>query len=197
MRVGVVLLSAGSGSRMNTDMPKQYMMIEGHPVLYYSLYEFEKCPYERYNSVYNGLKLIKDNEYVMIHDGARPCIDGVLIERLIKAVIEDDAVIPAVSSKDTIKIADDNGYVVSTPKRDNVWSVQTPQTFRLKPLWDAFDRYMSADDMAGVTDDAMVWEMYNEKPVRIVAGEYSNIKLTTPEDVEPIKMFLGNKIRNL
>lgn len=233
MRFGVVLLSAGSGSRMNSDIPKQYMMIEGHPVLYYSLYEFEKCPYvsdivivaageyhdmimkdivkaggfrkvsavteggkERYNSVYNGLNALKDVDYVMIHDGARPCINAQLLHRLVKEVIKDDAVVPAVLSKDTIRIADDNGYVISTPKRDNVWNVQTPQTFKMKPLCEAFNKYMSSDNDVRVTDDAMIWEMYNEQPVRLVAGAYSNIKITTAEDIEPVKMFLKkiNKI---
>lgn len=71
---------------------------------------------ERYNSVYNGLKELKDVDYVMIHDGARPCINSELLHRLITGVMTDEAVVPAVPSKDTIRLADDNGYVISTPK---------------------------------------------------------------------------------
>lgn len=227
IRFGVVLLSAGTGSRMNSDIPKQYIVIEGHPLLYYSLYEFEMCPYvseivivaaeqyhgmimkdivtaggfskvsavteggkERYNSVYNGLKKLKDVDYVMIHDGARPCINSELLHRLITGVMTDEAVVPAVPSKDTIRLADDNGYVISTPRRDSVWNVQTPQTFKMAPLMEAFNKYMSSKDNVQVTDDAMIWEMYNERPVRIIMGDYSNIKLTTSEDLEPVKLFL-------
>lgn len=137
---------------------------------------------ERFNSVYNGLTAMDSNDYVMIHDGARPCISRELIERLQEAVIEAKACVPAVSSKDTIKIADEYGYVRSTPKRSDVWNVQTPQTFEYEGIRSAFDKYMKSQDVI-VTDDSMVWEIYNNKPVKIVIGDYTNIKITTPDDL--------------
>lgn len=219
---GVVLLAGGRGSRMNSDVPKQYMDIGKKPVLYYSLKQFEdnssvkgiilvvsrsdidmvrytiverygfkkvKCIVEggaeRFNSVYNGLLALdnSDYEYVMIHDGARPCISQKLLTSLQTTVIKEKACIPAVPSKDTVKLADDSGYVKLTPDRSTVWNVQTPQTFELSGILSAFRRYMKKQDVL-VTDDSMVWELHNSSPVKLIMGDYTNIKITTPEDIE-------------
>jgi len=232
-RYAVIVLSAGSGSRMKSNIAKQYMMLNNKIILSYSLDTFEKddeisdivivasesdidmvnkdivSKYgykkisavvaggkERYESVYNGLKAIAGNkttpDYVMIHDGARPFISKEVTDRLKYAVVENEACIPAVKSKDTIRISDDDGYVKMTPKRDNVWNVQTPQTFDYPGLKQAFDTYMSDISLYGaVTDDAMVWELVTGKTVKIVEGDYNNIKITTPEDIAVAEGILG------
>ncbi len=228
-RFGVVLLSAGSGSRMKSDIPKQYIEIEGKPVLYYSLKQFElnsnierivivvsgndinmvkesivdKYSFtkvvdvvvggkERYNSVYNGLQALGDVDYVMIHDGARPCISEKVINRLACNVKEYKACIPVVASKDTVRIADEEGFVKMTPDRKCVYNVQTPQTFEMKGIVDAFDKYMSSGEYESVniTDDAMVWEIGSDIPIKLVESEYCNIKITTPEDLEFVKRII-------
>ncbi len=227
--IGVVLLSAGSGSRMNSEVPKQYLDVCGKPVLYYSLkcfdmheavrdivivaapeyhemirteivekYNIQKVHTivnggkERYNSVYNGIKELGSNDYVMIHDGARPCINNELLDRIITEVKLTDAVVPAVPSKDTVRIADKDGYIKETPERSSVWNMQTPQTFELSGLVDAFDKYMNDKNTVQVTDDAMIWEMYDNRRIKLVMGDYSNIKLTTPEDM----LIIYNNIKN-
>ena len=229
MSIGVVLLSAGTGSRMNSDMPKQYMEVCGKPVLYYSLKCFDEHDEvddivivaapdyhdmirteivekygikkvrviteggkERYNSVYNGLCKLGVHDYVMIHDGARPCITKELLDRIITEVKEIKAVVPAVPSKDTVRLADEDGYVTGTPDRSSVWNMQTPQTFEMAGLVSAFDMYMSAETTVQVTDDAMIWEMHDKRRVKLVMGDYSNIKLTTPEDMQ----IVSNNIKN-
>ena len=88
---------------------------------------------ERYLSVYEGLQAIhnEDEHYVLIHDGARPFISKEAIERIITNVKETKACIAAVPSKDTIKVGNNQGIVESTPNRNNVWVVQTPQAFEV------------------------------------------------------------------
>ena len=83
---------------------------------------------ERYDSVYEGLKALSGCDYVLIHDGARPLISRTLINANINCVQETKACITAVPAKDTIKVADDNGYVADTPDRSRLWQIQTPQS---------------------------------------------------------------------
>lgn len=220
-KYSVILLSAGAGNRMNSDIPKQYMDLKGKMILRYSLETFERDERigeivivaneawidtvkenivkqygytkvtdvvvggkERYESVYKGLCALKDTDYVMIHDGARPFVDHEMIARLAEAVRIHKACIPAVKSKDTIRLSDDKGFVTMTPDRNNVWNIQTPQTFEYVKLKSAFDDYVSNTAEYGqVTDDAMVWELVTGGSVKIVEGSYNNIKITTPEDI--------------
>lgn len=144
---------------------------------------------ERYNSVYNGLKLVEDG-YVFIHDGARPFIDEDSILRAYNAVQKENACIVAMPVKDTIKISDQNGYVESTPDRRSVWMVQTPQVFSADLIKNAYEKIMDTD-CTGVTDDAMVVEKMTGHPIKFVEGSYMNIKITTPEDLEVGEVFLS------
>ena len=223
-----IVLAGGSASRMNSTVPKQYMDINGKPVLFYSLYEFEYCEFitdvvlvtraedieycrneivdkygftkvkkitaggkERFLSVYNGLKYALGGTYVWIHDGARPCIDRGMLTRLMEAVTKHGAVAAAVPSKDTVKISDGNGFVKSTPDRSLVWNVQTPQVFVTEAIWDAYEKMLADGNYIGITDDAMVMERYGNIPVFLEMGGYTNIKITTPEDVETVKNYLN------
>ena len=146
---------------------------------------------ERYDSVYNGLLACDpDTSYVSIHDGARPVLTCEMIEKLGTEVREKKAVIAACPSKDTVKIADENGKVVSTPDRKNVWQVQTPQVFDYKLIKSAYEK-LAVSDKSGVTDDAMVVERFTDAAVYLCDTGYGNIKITTPEDIGAAEGLLG------
>ena len=141
---------------------------------------------ERYDSVYNGLKEC-DCEYVLIHDGARPYISDEIIKRNISEVQKYQAVVTAVNATDTVKIVDDKGYVVSTPDRNNVYFIQTPQTFEYNLVMKAYSLYMedrAKGNSLKVTDDAQVVELYGKCKIKLIDGEYTNIKITVPSDIK-------------
>ena len=218
-----IVLSGGTGKRMNSDIPKQYMMLKDKPVLAHSLLAFEQSPVddivivcgagdeeyiikefvekyglskvsavceggaERYNSVYNGLKACKDTDYVLIHDGARPYVSDEIIKRNIEEVQKYKAVVTSVKATDTVKIADDNGFVISTPERKSVYFMQTPQTFEYKLALDSYSKLieeLEKEVKVQVTDDAQVVEMYSDVRVKLIEGDYSNIKITVPKDLQ-------------
>ena len=231
-----IVLAGGSGRRMNSDIPKQYMMLKGKPVIYYSLKAFQDNLHiddiilvtsdhyieyvkknilddtldkvskviqggvERYDSVWEGLKCIKESGYVFIHDGARPCISQKLINDCYEAVVEDGACIAAVPVKDTIKIADSEGYAAKTPDRNTLWQIQTPQVFSASLICYAYEELGRRekellDRGIQITDDAMVVEEICGRKVRLTEGSYENMKLTTPEDLEIAETFLRRKNR--
>ena len=140
---------------------------------------------ERYHSVYAGLCAAEGADYVLIHDGARPFVDSEIIDRTIEAAEQFGACAAGMPSKDTVKIADENGFAASTPDRSRVWMVQTPQAFSRSLICQAYETMMEDESLQqGVTDDAMVVERLTGVPVRLVEGSYENIKVTTPEDME-------------
>lgn len=141
---------------------------------------------ERYHSVCEGLKQVPDSSaIVLIHDGARPFVDSEIIDRTIEAAEQFGACAAGMPSKDTVKIADENGFAASTPDRSRVWMVQTPQAFSRSLICQAYETMMEDESLQqGVTDDAMVVERLTGVPVRLVEGSYENIKVTTPEDME-------------
>ena len=136
---------------------------------------------ERQDSVYEGLKKVKEN-HVFIHDGARPFVTEEMINCGKKTVIACGTCVLGMPSKDTVKIIDENGFVESTPKRDKVWNVQTPQIFSYPDIYKAYQE-AKKQGMQGITDDAMVMEQYGALKVRLEEGSYENIKITTPEDI--------------
>lgn len=135
---------------------------------------------ERQDSVYNSLKEIKDSEIVLIHDGARPFVSNKIIEEGIKLARTYGAAAPGVTPKDTIKVKDDFGFSKETPSRDTLVSIQTPQVFKLDLIKECHEKVRN--DKITVTDDTMVVEIYNKK-VFLYEGDYTNIKVTTPEDL--------------
>ncbi|SHH75445.1 2-C-methyl-D-erythritol 4-phosphate cytidylyltransferase [Caloranaerobacter azorensis DSM 13643] len=136
---------------------------------------------ERQDSVYNGLKEVnKKSDIVLIHDGARPFVKRNIIEENIKFALEYGACVTGVPVKDTIKKVDLNGEIISTPNRKELWAIQTPQTFRYDLILKAYEK-AKLDNFLG-TDDSMLVERIGYK-VKIVMGDYSNIKITTPEDL--------------
>ena len=98
---------------------------------------------ERYHSVYEGIKAIETADYVFIHDGARPFVDGEMIARVCDAVAEHKACVVGMPVKDTIKIADDAGFAEQTPDRRKVWQIQTPQTFEYQLIKGAYEKLLA------------------------------------------------------
>lgn len=223
-----VVLAGGKGKRMNMDIPKQYLELNGKPLICYTLECFEesfvdeivavtgegetgffqknivdKYGYtkvghiveggmERYHSVMNGLKVIESADYVYIHDGARPCITKELLERGRENVKKHGAVIAGVKVKDTIKIVSEDGIIETTPDRNRLWQIQTPQIFRFESIKKAYDKMILDSRRENITDDAMVMENYGELLVHVFEGDYDNIKVTTKEDIEIVKNILKN-----
>lgn len=220
-----VVLAAGRGKRMNSAVQKQYLNICGHPVLAYSLEQFERCPFieevilvtgqeetaycrkeivdrygfqkvkkivpggaERYLSVYEGLCAAGACDYVYIHDGARPFLDQEILGRLHESVKLHGACVAGMPVKDTIKVADEQGFAEYTPDRSRVWMIQTPQVFAYPLIFDAYTEVLQRENPA-VTDDAMVLETASGRRARLVHGSYKNIKITTPEDLQIAELF--------
>ena len=147
---------------------------------------------ERYDSVWNGLQETKADGFVFIHDGARPFVDGEIIRRGYECVSADRACVAGMPAKDTVKIADENGFVADTPDRSKVWIVQTPQVFETALVKEAY-RLLMEKGHSAVTDDAMVVEQMLHFPIRLFYGSYENIKITTPEDLGTAEGFLKNR----
>lgn len=144
---------------------------------------------ERYHSVYEGLKAADHPDYVLIHDGARPFILKKTIEQTMQEVKKYQACVVAVPVKDTVKIADEEGYAKETPERKYVWAVQTPQVFSYPMIYDAYEKALQQEDTS-ITDDAMVLEKVTGRKVRLIEGSYRNIKITTPEDLLIAECYL-------
>lgn len=151
---------------------------------------------ERYHSVACGLAAIKwECDYVFIHDGARPFVDHNMIERAFCTVQETSACVVGMPVKDTIKLADKNGYVESTPDRSLVWQIQTPQVFEKGLITEAYEKLIAEEESLNaanisITDDAMVVEYFMNIPIKLVEGSYKNIKITTPEDLKTAEIFM-------
>ena len=150
---------------------------------------------ERYDSVYAGLQAVTGT-YVLIHDSARAFLTGEIVLRAMDAVIACGAAVVAMPVKDTIKIADEDGYAKLTPERSKVWQIQTPQSFSYPLVYEAY-RKMLADEDSAITDDAMVVERMTNQPVKLIEGNYRNIKITTPEDMLIAEMYLKQGTSNI
>lgn len=142
--------------------------------------EIVKGGSERQHSVYNGLKILTDEEgIVLVHDGARPFIEQEHVHRLVEEASESKAAVLAVPVKDTMKRVR-NGKVIDTVERSSLWAIQTPQAFVLSLIQYAHEKAQEKNYLG--TDDASLVEAVGED-VTIVEGSYNNIKLTTPEDL--------------
>lgn len=232
-KITAIVLSAGKGSRMKSDIPKQYMSLNDKPVIYYSLKAFEDSSVsqivlvtgkedvaycekeivqkyrfkkvvavvaggaERYDSVYCGLLAAPDTDYVLIHDGARPMVDQKIINDSIECVKKAKACVVGMPSKDTIKISDEQNYAIDTPDRKTLWSIQTPQAFSYELICNAYSKLYKdiaqGKDIPTITDDAMVVEYATNQKVKLIEGNYENIKITTPEDILIADIFLKNR----
>ena len=167
-------------------------------------YQFSKIKYiteggrERYHSVAAGIKCLTDCDYVFIHDGARPMITDEILCRAYEGVKESDACVVGMPVKDTIKIADQEGYVIQTPDRNCTWMIQTPQVFSYPLIRKAYDKLLEEEERlkeqkVNITDDAMVVEVLMKHPVKLIEGSYENIKITTPDDLITVEKFKSRK----
>lgn len=219
-KVTAIILIAGNSTRYGQNRNKNLEVVHEKPIILYSLNAFDKNEYiddiiiaikedeEEYignilkNKLFNkNIKMViggntrKESVYncitatnsdiVIIHDGARPAIKQEYINKCIESMEEFKGVTIGVKSKDTIKITDDNGIVIDTTKRSNTWIIQTPQCFDRKILLDMHEKYMNED----VTDDCALLEK-GEFNIKLLEGDYTNIKITTYEDLGIIKGFL-------
>lgn len=221
-KVTAILLVAGNSNRYGQNRNKNFEIINGKTILSYSLNEFNKNENidniiiavkqneipkvkqiiekeqftknikiinggkTRAESVYNCIKNT-NSDIVIIHDGARPLIKQEYINKCIENIDEFKGVTIGVKSKDTIKIANENNMVISTTNRKNTWMIQTPQCFDRQTLLEMHEKYKSAD----VTDDCELLEKDNYK-IKIIEGDYTNIKITTYDDFEIVNRLLNS-----
>lgn len=146
---------------------------------------------ERYLSVHAGLKALDGIDYVLIHDGARPCVDQDILKRTMDEVARWQACVVGMPVKDTIKIVDEQQMAQKTPDRRMLWQVQTPQAFSYDLIRGAYDKVVASGEQT-VTDDAQVLELALGRTSRLIEGSYRNIKVTTPEDLDVAQIFLKN-----
>ncbi|NEQ48055.1 MAG: 2-C-methyl-D-erythritol 4-phosphate cytidylyltransferase [Leptolyngbya sp. SIOISBB] len=136
----------------------------------------------RQESVYNGLQALPSTaDQVLIHDGARCLATPELFDRCAATLQTCPGLIAAIPVKDTIKVVNDDGIIEATPDRSRLWAAQTPQGFHVGPLKAAHDQGKA--NHWSVTDDAALFEKVG-LPVKIVPGEETNLKVTTPEDLK-------------
>ena len=221
--VTAIILVAGNSTRFGQNRNKNFETINDKSILSYSINAFDKNQYidniivvikqddretveqiingeqtnkkidivlggnSRQESVYNAIKITK-SDIVIIHDGARPAIKQEYINSEIEEMSNFKGVTIGVKSKDTIKITDDNGIVIDTTKRSNTWIIQTPQCFDRKILLELHEKYKDTE----VTDDCMILEKGGYK-IKIIEGDYTNIKVTTYEDMNVIREFLRSE----
>lgn len=216
--VSVIIAAAGMSNRMGSKINKQFIWIEGKPILAHTIEKFEKCRYideiiivskeeeieycrkeivkkykfkkvsniirggkERQDSVYNGiLALNEKTDIVLTHDGARPFIEIENIEDGIKGVLEFGACVIGVPVTDTIKVVGEDNTVKNKPDRSTIWAAQTPQCFLKDILIEGYEK--SIKDRYFATDDSSIVENAGNK-VKMIMGNYKNIKITTPEDI--------------
>ncbi len=146
----------------------------------------------RQESVRNGVNNLPKNAIkVLIHDGARCLIKPDLIDKCFTELEENDAVILAVKVTDTIKVVDENRIIKETPDRNFLWAAQTPQGFLVKQLKKAHQK--AKENSWNVTDDASLFERL-KWPVKIIEGNSSNIKITSPIDLKIASLFLNNSL---
>ena len=138
----------------------------------------------RQKSVYNALQVVK-NDYVLIHDGARPLIRKDTIAYVLEAVLDKDAVTVMTKTTDTIKEVDETGRIIRTIDRSKLYNTQTPQAFKTSIIKEAHEKLKDGN----FTDDCSMLEELNI-PVYIVNGSYTNIKITIKSDLDFAKLYI-------
>lgn len=218
-----VIVAGGSGSRMQSKMPKQFLELAGKPILIHTLERFNRqsIPIKiilvlpaseiptwegllerhksninhkvvaggptRYDSVQNGLSNVPNDVLVAIHDGVRPFTSSALITQCYEAAEEHGSGVAAVVSKDSIREIRDN--INQNVDRAAYRLMQTPQTFQSSLIKNAFLNYTEES----ATDDATIAEKEGHR-IRLIEGEYTNLKITTPEDIAIAQALIDNKL---
>ena len=230
LRYWAVIPAAGFGTRMQADIPKQYLSINNKTILEHTLERFCSHPkiegvvvtisgndevwktlgisshpkiivveggVERCHSVLNGLRALSDkaniNDWVMVHDAARPCLQKEDIDRLIDILDGHDVGgLLGLPVKDTMKRADNFCTVQETIDREDMWHALTPQMFHLGVLPDSLDNALSKDIL--VTDEAQAIELNGLQPV-LIEGHSDNIKITRNHDLALAELYLSQQER--
>lgn len=216
---GIVLV-AGNSTRYGKNRNKNFELVAGKSILSYTINAFNNNKYidniiiatkssekddviriiehetifkdvriiiggnSRRESVYNCI-IATDSDIVLIHDGARPCIKQNYINECLYSMSKYSGVTIGVKSKDTIKIVNKDNIIISTTKRANTWITQTPQCFDRKILLRMHEKFIESD----VTDDCELLEKGGYE-VKIIEGDYTNIKITTFEDLAIMSSIL-------
>jgi 2-C-methyl-D-erythritol 4-phosphate cytidylyltransferase len=220
-----IIVAGGSGSRMQSAVPKQFLLLSGKPVLMYTIEAFYGCvsapaiivvlpaayhhywqelckehdfrvPHHlvnggdtRFQSVKNGLALIQDiNTVIAVHDAVRPLVSTKVIDESFNYAAKHGNVIAAVKSRDSIRQVQNQRSTALL--RDEIYLVQTPQTFQSAILRQAYEQ----NYQAGFTDDASVVESLGID-INIIEGDYTNFKITFPEDIAIAEMLIKQKSR--
>lgn len=215
--LSAVIAAGGKADRFGQDIPKQFIELEGVPIVVRSIEPFVKHPEctgvavavpaewvdwmkgqvkernwkdivkvvkggkQRGDSVYAGLKALKETDIVLVHDAARPFITTEMITKTAMKAWEYGGAAAAVPITDTIKRERD-GIIIGTINRNGLWRVQTPQAFRFKVIMKVY-KIARKQDFQG-TDDAALLERFTGIKVKLVPGSEINIKITTPEDLK-------------
>lgn len=167
------------------DIPKMYAMIKEYRVL--KVTDIVKGGKTRQESVFNAIRRSSPfSEYFAIHDGARPLVTGKIIEDTVKEAFLTGAAATGVKVKDTVKVVNEKGIITSTPDRNYLWAVHTPQVFERRLYLSAIDNVINSEMF---TDDCKLLEEYGAD-VKMVEGSYENIKITTPEDTDIAQAIL-------
>lgn len=225
--VSVILLSGGLGTRFGSEIPKQYIKLNKKEIAlysyecflsidevtqvvvvcqkeYHSLFQryttekkicFAEPGLRREDSVYNGfVKLDNDESLVCIHDAARPFINKELVVRALNAASDYGAAAVGMPLKFTIKQVSSQAFVLNTPDRSTFFEIQTPQVLKYPILKESFE--FLKENKLSVTDDVSLAELLGY-PVKIVEGDYNNIKITTSHDLlianQLIHTFFNNQ----
>ena len=185
---------------MKSKIQKQFLLLEEKPVIWYALHAFEESRVDDVILVTGADEIAYCRDEIVGKYGfskVRAIVAGgkePMIERIVSDIRSYSAAVAGMPSKDTVKLADADGFASVTPERAHVWMIQTPQGFTYPLIRAAYDKMMSREEyQQGVTDDAMVVETMTDHKVRLTEGSYRNIKVTTPEDMEVAAAFLKNK----
>ncbi|KAG4931850.1 hypothetical protein JHK87_045852 [Glycine soja] len=216
--VSVVLLAGGQGKRMGASMPKQYLPLFGQPIALYSFHTFFHLVQVKeiivvcdpsYKDIFEDAKgdyqaelkfalpgkerqdsaVDPNSELVCIHDSARPLVLSADVKKVLKDGLLNGAAVLGVPVKATIKEANRESFVVKTLDRKTLWEMQTPQVIKPELLRKGFE--LVNREGLEVTDDVSIVE-HLKHPVYITQGSYTNIKVTTPDD-----MLLAERILNI
>jgi 2-C-methyl-D-erythritol 4-phosphate cytidylyltransferase len=212
-----IIVAGGSGTRMKSDLPKQFLLLNHKPILAHTINQFLACDCEvivvlpsihfetfktqvlhhcdsqemllteggktRFESVKNGLNLVSENSLIAIHDAVRPLISTETILRNFELAAQKGSAICAVDLKDSIRKIENNSS--KSVNRNEYKIIQTPQTFRADLLLKAYQQPFDES----FTDDASVFEKAGFD-IHLIEGEYKNIKITTPEDLQIAEALL-------
>ncbi len=220
MKYFAIIVGGGSGSRMLSEIPKQFMLLRGRPVLMHTIEAFHSSEYnpqiiivlnvdfhpywenlcvlhnfsiphqlvkggaQRFDSVKNGIKAIKEKAIIAIHDAVRPLLSRHLIDRSFQEAEQSGNAVAAIKSRDSVR--QQNGKHSIPLNREEIYLIQTPQTFSSDILKKAYKQEFRNE----FTDDASVVERSGIE-INLIEGENRNFKITFPEDIRVAELFLN------